>query len=218
MESGGSVRLRPRVALGDSLSPTPTPDPSHAPSPRLAPLRPASPASVPLPDSRPDTPTLLAAQNQPLPPSAATATFSDPLSAIASPVSSSESSMQQGNELRVVVPDKQRYPEADVPLPIVSPMPTNLAASQSRTIISSSSSDSSSLAEKYTELERRLIDETRALIPPATLINRHPAFLKLHTTRKLAGPTLKAVREEVLKTWKPNFALFVRLLSRLTAA
>ncbi|EFI28567.1 hypothetical protein CC1G_13594 [Coprinopsis cinerea okayama7 len=56
-----------------------------------------------------------------------------------------------------------------------------------------------------TELERRLIDETRALIPPATLINRHPAFLKLHTTRK---PTLKAVREEVLKTWKPNFALF----------
>ncbi|KAG2023880.1 hypothetical protein CC2G_001486 [Coprinopsis cinerea AmutBmut pab1-1] len=59
-----------------------------------------------------------------------------------------------------------------------------------------------------TKLERRLIDETRALIPPATLIKRHPALLKLHTTRKLAGPTLKAVREEVLKTWKPNFALF----------
>ncbi|TFK18178.1 hypothetical protein FA15DRAFT_660903 [Coprinopsis marcescibilis] len=59
--------------------------------------------------------------------------------------------------------------------------------------------------------ERRVVQETRGLVPPGTLIQRHPALQKLQNTRSFKGPTLKNAKEEVLKTWKSNFSLFVRI-------
>ncbi|TFK16751.1 hypothetical protein FA15DRAFT_711448 [Coprinopsis marcescibilis] len=56
--------------------------------------------------------------------------------------------------------------------------------------------------------ERRIVEETRGLVPPETLMQCHPALQKLQNTRSFKGLTLKNAKEEVLKTWKPNFILF----------
>ena len=126
-------RLRASFAIGD-LSGNPTPFPSHAPSPspRLVsvPNGVRSPESTPLPDSPPMSPSpvdLTSPQQSKaqLPSSAST---EHPLS----DVLEERPAITKEKSFRIAIsPPPPRYPEADIPLPLFSPTPTNLSASQS---------------------------------------------------------------------------------------
>lgn len=141
-------RLRATFAIGDA-SASPSPGHSHASSPKPPPLSAdsvLSPRSVPLPDSPIQTgnldQTMLShplaelpeldpsesCEEKPLMNSASPQEPIVPQEAETSPLPSSE-----GPDVAKSDDSSKdtRYPEADIPLPLLSPVPTNLAASQS---------------------------------------------------------------------------------------
>ncbi|KAL5535605.1 hypothetical protein ACEPAF_3699 [Sanghuangporus sanghuang] len=127
-------RLRASFTIGD-ISGSPTPDPSHAPSPK--PQQPAanavlSPPSTPLPDS-PPTSFDLTSPLQSGPQSPPASADDHPLAESLTEISIDKSpTIMRNRGIRIALsPTRSRYPEADVPLPLASPVPTNLSASQS---------------------------------------------------------------------------------------
>ncbi|KAL5534154.1 hypothetical protein ACEPAG_615 [Sanghuangporus baumii] len=130
-------RLRASFTIGD-ISGSPTPNPSHAPSPK--PQQPAtnailSPSSTPLPDSPPTSPppidlTSPLQSGSQLPPAGAD---DHPLADSLTETSIDKSpTIMKNRGIKIALsPTRSRYPEADVPLPLASPVPTNLSASQS---------------------------------------------------------------------------------------
>lgn len=63
------------------------------------------------------------------------------------------------------------------------------------------------------DAEEALFEEVRIMLPPKRLLSRHPALEKYV---KSGGTTGKAaMKDEVIKSWKPNPSLFVSLLKLL---
>ncbi|EJD03875.1 uncharacterized protein FOMMEDRAFT_121185 [Fomitiporia mediterranea MF3/22] len=135
---GLEERLRASFAIGD-VSTSPTPTPSHAPSP--GPHRPAptnevvSPRSVPLPDSVPTSPVPI---DIPAPIPLSLQIMDVPLEShplaedvVEPSVGNGGDSTAKSRDFKITISPTPRYPEADIPLPLASPVPTNLSASQS---------------------------------------------------------------------------------------
>ena len=130
-------RLRASFAIGD-LSGSSTPSPSHAPSPKpqqQVANAVLSPTSMPLPDSPPATsPPPPIDLTSPLQMSTQLPPANDhPLADVLTEASANKSSTDTKDRgIRISIsPTRTRYPEADIPLPLGSPVPTNLSASQS---------------------------------------------------------------------------------------
>lgn len=193
-------RLRASFAIGEASNSS-TPEPSHAPTPKPQPSEPSdrqqlSPWLVPLPDSRPPTPIEVPpfpvevnlASPTPLNievPPETTTVEEHPLSSDSSenrsqPIQDESAAPAPGpvkkREFRLSIFPHVRYPEADVPLPQSSPIPTNLSASQSsQSVISpvhnspaqssppDNTLDSESLQTRFAELEKKLSDATASL-------------------------------------------------------
>lgn len=143
-------RLRANFSIGDA-SVTPSPGPSHTSSPKPPPVAAdvvLSPRTVPLPDSPvqgsidglalphplADPPRLELSGSRNEDRSSATEAGSSVSSApqdVEAPPSNPEVPEILEAPKSDDSPKDTRYPEADVPLPLLSPVPTNLAASQS---------------------------------------------------------------------------------------
>ncbi|KAG2023894.1 hypothetical protein CC2G_001500 [Coprinopsis cinerea AmutBmut pab1-1] len=63
-------------------------------------------------------------------------------------------------------------------------------------------------ANELRELEQQVLQTTKALFPPETLIQRHPAIHKAYTTKRLTSSIIRDIKIEVLERWKPNFLIF----------
>ena len=180
-------RLRASFAIGEASNPT-TPEPSHSSTPKPQVVEPSnqqllSPRLVPLPDSRPPTPVEID-HTSPLPPTTDLPKETtepenhDPIPESkpqqeeeqnVDTVASADTSPVKKGEFKIDIFPHTRYPEADVPLPPFSPIPTNLSASQSTQSVHSpvpdetsqpstseeDSLDSEKLQSQYTDLERK---------------------------------------------------------------
>ncbi|KAH8120436.1 hypothetical protein DFH11DRAFT_1560033 [Phellopilus nigrolimitatus] len=137
-------RLRASFAIGeasgsttpDHLSQAPSPRPALPPTP--APDRVMSPTSMPLPDSPVASPTPDIGLTSPSPLTLSTPPIVDdpPSEKSGANIELNESdrstSISKERDIRIdISPVRIRYAEADIPLPLFSPGPTNLSASQS---------------------------------------------------------------------------------------